>query len=138
MAETRVMLAKRSEAKQSWIEAAPFLLPAIEMGDEFTPDQVLSEIESGSMQLVTFENGKAYGAVVTDGVTRGNGKKVMRIIFAGGTGMDVLLDDIVSTLKQAAQSSGCNAIEFIGRDGWLKTLAAYGFRKKAIFMEFQL
>lgn len=108
------------------------------MGDEFTPDQVLSEIESGSMQLVTFENGKAYGAVVTDGVTRGNGKKVMRIIFAGGKGMSILLDDIVSTLKRAAQSSGCNAIEFIGRDGWLKTLAVYGFCKKAIFMELVL
>ena len=62
-------------------QSGAFLLPAIEMGDEFTPDQVLSEIESGSMQLVTFENGKAYGAVVTDGVTRGNGKKVMRIIL---------------------------------------------------------
>ena len=90
------------------------------------------------MQLVIFEHESAYGALVTDGVTRPNGKRVMRVIFAGGIGMDVLLDSIIAALKAAASASGFNTIELIGRDGWLKTLADYGFRKTAILMECQI
>lgn len=127
-----------SEAREAWQKAAPFLLPAISQGDEFTPEQVLSAIEDGEMQLVIFEHESAYGAVVTDGVTRPNGKRVMRVIFAGGIGMDVLLDSIIAALKAAASASGFNTIELIGRDGWLKTLADYGFRKTAILMECQI
>lgn len=131
-------LVKPSEAREAWQKAAPFLLPAISQGDEFTPEQVLSAIEDGEMQLVIFEHESAYGAVVTDGVTRPNGKKAMRVIFAGGIGMGVLLDSIIAALKAAASASGFNTIELIGRDGWLKTLADYGFRKTAILMECQI
>lgn len=126
------------EAKEAWQKAAPFLLSAIKQGDEFTPEQVLVAIESGDMQLAVFEQDWAYGALVTDGVTRPNGKKVMRVIFAGGIGLDVLLDSVIAALKAAASASGFNTIELIGRDGWLKTLADYGFRKTAILMECQI
>ena len=131
-------LVKPDEVQEAWIKAAPFLLPAITRGDEFTPEQVLSAIESGEMQLVIFEQGHAFGAIVTDGVARPNGQKVMRVIFAGGIGMDVLRDSVVAAIKSAAVASGFNKIELIGRDGWLKTLADYGFRKTAILMECQI
>ncbi len=138
MAETRLTLVDPENMEESWLKAAPFLLPAIQMGDELTPEQVRDGIASGDMQLAVFENGSAYLALVTDGVTYPNGRKTMRILHAGGCGLDAVLADGMAMIQEAAKRSGCCAVELIGRDGWLKKLAAYGFRKKAIWMECDL
>lgn len=136
MAQTRLTLV--SDIDQAWPKAAPFLLPAIELGDEMTPDQVRDAIKRGDMQLAVFERGESYLAMVTDGVTHGNGRRVMRIVFAGGHGVDDLLPEGMQMMHRAAKSSGCNAIELTGRDGWQKKLADYGFRKVATVMECRL
>ena len=58
MAQTRLTLV--SDIDQAWPKAAPFLLPAIELGDEMTPDQVRDAIKRGDMQLAVFERGESY------------------------------------------------------------------------------
>lgn len=138
MAETRLTLVDPENIDEAWLKAAPFLLPAIQMGDELTPEQVRDGIASGDMQLAVFENGSAYLAMVTDGVTYPNGRKTMRILHAGGRGLDAVLADGMAMIQGAARASGCCAVELIGRDGWLKKLADYGFRKKAIWMECEI
>lgn len=138
MAETRLTLVDPENIDDAWLKAAPFLLPAIQMGDELTPEQVRDGIANGDMQLAVFENDSAYLAMVTDGVTYPNERKTMRILHAGGHGLDAVLPDGMAMIQAAAKASGCHAVELIGRDGWLKKLADYGFRKKAIWMECEL
>jgi len=138
MAETRLTLVDPENMEEAWLKAAPFLLPAIQIGDELTSEQVRYGIASGDMQLAVFENGSAYLALVTDGVIYPNGRKTMRILHAGGRGLDAVLAEGMAMIQTAAKASGCCAVELIGRDGWLKKLADYGFRKKAIWMECDL
>ena len=138
MAETRLTLVDPENIEDAWRKAAPFLLPAIQMGDEYDPEQVLQAIRAGEMQLAEFDNHNAYLAMVTDGITHQNGRKTMRIIFAGGYGLDTVLPDGMRMIQEAARRSGCHSVELIGRDGWQRKLADYGFRKKAIWMECEL
>lgn len=138
MAETRLRLSSIDGIDEAWERSAPFLLSAIRMGDEYEPEHVLKAIRAGEMQLAEFDSHNAYLAMVTDGITNANGKKTMRIIFAGGYGLNAVLPDGMRMIQEAAKRSGCNSIELIGRDGWLKKLADYGFRKKAIWMECDL
>jgi hypothetical protein len=51
-------------------------------------------------------------------------KRVLDVIFGGGTNMDRWIKPLVETIDRHAREAGCEAVVCIGRPGWLKAWGA--------------
>ena len=65
-------------------KSCALFIASIEARRRDDAEQVRDAIKRGDMQLVVFERGSTHLALVTDGVTHGNGKKVMDCSLLAG------------------------------------------------------
>lgn len=68
---------------------------------------------------IAFDNDKIYGAVVTQFVHYPR-CKMLSMQFCGGVELKRWKDPMLSTLQRWAKDTGCTAVEFTGRTGWVK------------------
>lgn len=112
-----------------WATVRDFLLPAIEMGGEFTEQEVREAIEQGEAQLWIARDDAIRVAVITK-IRRGG--RVCEIWLIGGENPGSWLH-FLQVIETAARERGCGKMELIGRVGWERLLPDY--RRTAIVLE---
>ncbi len=131
----RLILVDHTNIHLAWKDAAPYLARAIKTQDEYSLENVYTELTCGSLSLWMFYNdkiGKPFGAMTTF-VTDGPIKKILTIFLMAADHFDdvaLLFDDLVTYTKQI----GADSIECYGRMGLEKLLDKLGFKKIYIAM----
>lgn len=99
---------------------------------EINDEVMLEKISEGRwILLAVVENKSEVIAAVTLDIqyTFPSGKKILAIGSAGGTKMDLWLDEMYSVVKTYAGHFGAEELYINGREGWGRVLKDKGFRK---------
>ena len=122
-----IMLA---EIPSIWPEAREYLRDAVEDQD---PDSFLRNVQAKifaglhTLWRIVDEAGELVGYVVTTIYTSDGVTKVAQIYMASGNDLDLLVQEMDHYIEWA-DARGVHLIEIIGRKGWEKILAPYGFK----------
>ena len=97
---------------------------------ELDLDDIYESIEDKTMQLwiAVKEDPKDIVASMVTEVIDYPQMKVARMVVIGGGHMDDWLP-FMSTVMKWASLEGCDRLEGLARDGWIRTLKDYGFKK---------
>jgi hypothetical protein len=127
-----IRLVSPVEAVRDWPRYERQILRVIETMDlPQWPDDVLTCIQQGTMQLWRTVNGDGIG--VTELQTFPRYKQLLLYIVAGDNAQD-WLTGADQQLEDFAQSHGCKYMAFHGRPGWSKWCAAFGYKHTAVRM----
>lgn len=86
----------------------------------FTVQDIKDCITDYDYQLwIAYEDGKIYGAVVTEFVHYPR-CKMLSMQFCGGVELKRWKAPMLDILQRWARDTGCAAIEYTGRTGWVK------------------
>ena len=101
------------------------ILPYIELSQtdekELSPDDFLDSLVGGEMQLWVVVEEKEVIACMISRFANYPQKKVFRIVFVGGEGMEKWLE-FLPLVEDFALMNGCTFIEVWGRKAWLRIL----------------
>ena len=101
------------------------ILPYIELSQtdekELSPDDFLDSLVGGEMQLWVVVEEKEVIACMISRFANYPQKKVFRIVFVGGEGMEKWLE-FLPIIEDFALMNGCTFIEVWGRKAWLRIL----------------
>jgi len=113
-----------------WPIVVEHILKGLEYGHgELDIEDIYRGIKSRDMQLWSAfqSDGECVASLVTEIFYFGS-KKVMRLIVLGGGHMSDWLD-FLDTLREFAEANQCNRIEAYCRDGMMRRLEDYGYKK---------
>jgi hypothetical protein len=112
-----------------WELAKPFLQKAIVLNrGEFELDDIQQLVLDKKMQLWGIHDGELKAVMVTEIIIYPRMKR-LRVVLNGGVLIDTWLDVVMDTLDRFKEAHGCKDIEILGRRGWVKKLAKYGYRE---------
>lgn len=121
---TEILSIPAPMARDVWITAGPLLAESIAMSrGRYEPRDVLEFCENGQMQLWLMATDKIAAAAVTEIVNYPR-KRVVRVVFAGGSLAKEWCDEFDAALEAFGRSWGCSATEASGRRGWKRLLDA--------------
>ena len=113
------------------------LAPAVEraQGREDV-DTVWEHVKTGSHQAwMIFETPKKpLGAMVTH-IAEYPLRDMLSIDWLAGENMDDWIEDLLTNLERFAKETRCVGLEIIGRPGWAKYLAKYGWTAPHVVCE---
>jgi hypothetical protein len=113
----------------NWEAATPFLQKAIDLNrGEFDIDDIYQAIKAKDMQLWGIHDGELKAVMVTEIIIYPKLKR-LRVVLNGGILIDTWLDVVMETLDRFKEAHGCKDVEILGRRGWVKKLAKYGYRE---------
>lgn len=98
---------------------------------EYWPDDILSCIQRGTMQMWRAVDGDGIG--VTELQTFPRYRQLLVYMVAGKDAQD-WLDGADQHLEAFAQSNGCTRMAFHGRIGWIKSCRAFGYETQLVCM----
>jgi len=113
-----------------WPIVVEHILKGLEFSHgELDVDTIYRALINREMQLWSaFQtDGECVASLVTEMFYFGN-KKVMRLVVLGGGHMSDWLD-FLDTLREWAAENGCDRIEAYCREGMMRRLEAYGYKK---------
>jgi hypothetical protein len=114
-----------------WPRVSGLIQLALDEGwGEMNLGDVWEHLQSGNMQmLVALDEEKILAALVTQVVdyTR---RRALRVVFAGGEGLDQWVGEVDEMLVKGAKAIGANGIEICGRAGWARALRGLDYRPK--------
>lgn len=112
-----------------WEEIKPLLIKTLEYADgKYNLDDIYTAIKSRDMQLwVVYDNKGILSFCVTQIIIYPR-KKVLSMPFVGGVEMLRWLH-LTDIIKDFAREKGCDFAEGYARDGWIKVLKPFGFKK---------
>ena len=119
-----------AEIPSIWPEAREYLRDAVEDRD---PDSFLRDVQAKifaglhTLWRIVDEAGELVGYVVTTIYTSDGVTKIAQIYMASGNDLDLLVQEMDHYVEWADER-GVHLIEIIGRKGWEKILAPYGFK----------
>ena len=112
-----------------WDVARDYLQPAIERNrGEFELEDIYNLIRDQKMQLWGLHDGALKAVMVTEIVCYPRLKR-LRVVLIGGHEMDKWLPVVMESLDRFKEQTGCDGIELLGRRGWVKQLAEYGYQE---------
>jgi hypothetical protein len=112
-----------------WKEIKPLLIKTLEYADgKYNLDDIYQFIKSQDMQLwVVYDNKGLLSFCITQIIIYPR-KKVLSMPFVGGVDMLRWLH-LTDIIKDYALENGCDFAEGYARDGWIKVLKPFGFKK---------
>lgn len=120
------------EAVRDWDYYEPLIARVVERaGSGSTPDDVLTCVQSGDMQLWRIVNDQ--GLVVTEIQAYPRHRLLLIYMTAGVNALDWMTEG-QQQLEAFAKLHSCKYIEFMGRPGWEKYALRYGYGHKLIKM----
>ena len=99
---------------------------------------IYDNLANGSQQLWLVKVEDKLKAAMTTVVEQHPRKRILRVLHIGGFDMAIWFEDVLKTLKVAANSAGCKAIQGDGRLGWVKKVPQYGFKEVTRSYEMEL
>ena len=121
-----------------WSEVLPFISNSVAFSDgTYTAEDIYQFVKQKSMQLwVVYKNSGICCAVITE-ITIYPRQKRLNILFLGGVGLDKWLHKIDEIMRWGREM-GCSCVQVYGRDGWVKALKNYGFKKTHVILKADL
>lgn len=127
---------RSDQARAVWPLAAPILARAIARAPErYSLQTTLDLIEDRSLQLWLAGEGSLRSVLVTEVIAYPQ-QKACRGVFAAGDLRDFITG--IPMVEGWAKAEGCGSIEFNGRRGWEKPMAAAGYVFDTICMRKEL
>lgn len=125
-----------SEIDFVWPFVSVLLAPAVELDTgRHALDDVKRDLTERNRQLwAAILDGKCVAVLVT-GITQYPGRKVCQAQYCGGSRLDDWLPEILETVERWAGQIGCSALEVVGRRGWVRKFAPYGFSHERVYIE---
>ena len=121
-----------AEALRDWDMYERQIMRVVERADSpHMPDDILTCIQQGSMQLWRTPSGDGIG--VTELQTFPRYKRLLLYMVAGENARD-WLTGADQQLEAFAQSHGCTRMVFYGRPGWTKWCPAFGYEPTLVMM----
>lgn len=112
-----------------WNEAKKYLEDAIALNrGEFDLPDIYNLIREKKMQLWGIHDGGLKAVMVTEVVEYPKAKRV-RVVLIGGYEMDAWLPLVIDSLDRFKDQVGADGIEILGRRGWVRELAKYGYQE---------
>lgn len=109
----------------NWGSIEPHLQRVLDKIDSgHTVEDVLTKLQWQDQQLWNVNDWQAIAVTQISILPQ---HKVLSVVYVSGDDVDEWLPDLVSTLREFAQSTGCKYVEFYGRDGWRKKAKPLGF-----------
>lgn len=111
---------------------APFIQRALnESNGELTLQHVYIDLINARKQLwvISDENYKTHAVAVTE-IVQYPAKRIARIIFLGGEGLERWSKLLSDTVIEHAREYGATCVEVIGRKGWDRFLKGMGYKTK--------
>ena len=117
----------------------PAIMPYLLESEHWTSgrayvDDITRFILNGQMHLwVVHEGNAAYGHVITE-VKQYPQRKFLTVQYCAGEPhhMQYVEDEAFDLLERFAHDAGCVGIEFVGRPGWRKSAAKYGYEMHSV------
>lgn len=124
------------EAANLWHSIESGIAKALERSNsDFTAERIRQKIDAGHSQLWVIASGeKILAAGTTELVELENGRKLCMVSTLAGEDMAVW-DHTWETFERFAKESGCDAIQIVGRIGWVRYLRDRGFKQPWCVLE---
>ena len=87
-----------------------------------------------SLLFITADDGTIKGFCTTS-VCDYDRVKILQARMLAGDGMDEWLSLIEGKLEEIAKDNQCSGVELIGRKGWIRKLAPYGWKESSVILE---
>ena len=119
-----------------WDVVGKLLEPAVAVTNgRYTTYDVYNAIQRQAMTLwVAFDDGGIHGCQVTQ-ITDYPSKRVLVSVFTAGRKLRSWREPMMDVLMRWARDHDCEAIEGLGREGWVKMMEPYGFKKMLVMFE---
>lgn len=115
-----VRLPPQDELARRWAEIEPLLAKAASRSRCYEPIDVLRAAMAGQMTIWVVEReGKIVASLVSK-ITQYPRRRVLEMLFAGGSRMREWLPVAVPLFDQCARETGCDSIASVGRKGWAR------------------
>lgn len=100
----------------------------------WTTQAVIEYCAADKMQLwVAGEMGEPISAVCVTEIDQRPTAKALKVLYLAGDKMERWLD-LIEHLERFAAAEDCDGVEVIGRYGWERKLADYGYSRRAIIV----
>ena len=117
----KVVLVSPDDVPYIWDKVLPYIELSQTDEKELSPDDFLDSLVGGEMQLWVVVEEKEVIACMISRFANYPQKKVFRIVFVGGEGMEKWLE-FLPLIEDFALMNGCTFIEVWGRKAWLRIL----------------
>lgn len=114
-----------------WPKIEPILKRVVTPDTGFDLAHVLAQLQDGLWQLWVVGN---FDAVIITSIEIRPLHKVLWVHYCAGDNFEEWVDDWVTLQDEFGRAQGCKAVEFVGRTGWTRVLAARGFSRKLAMM----
>ena len=119
-----------------WHTVSPMLQKALdEANGTYSLEDVKEALEDGSDILLVAMNDAEIVAAGTLQIIKYPQKKVLNMFLAGGKKLKEWEEEVVDTVYNIAKEQGADSIYLQGRDGWVRTLNKYGYKKIGTIVE---
>ena len=114
---------------------APMISAALDNGpDGNTLQDVREDLQCGSMLINISVDGHICGVAVLDVVMQRE-QRFLHVHTLTGGDMSRWLPEFIEFLRYLKSGLECDAVSLVGRKGWHKVLAQFGFKTKHVMME---
>jgi hypothetical protein len=119
-----------------WPQAKPHLIRGIpRMRGRSTITDIENWLLDDSHQLwVATRKGQVLAAIVTEVLYHASGKRMFDINLAAGSQVRLWLPEAMARLSEYCHLRGATQFRVIGRKGWTRLLAPYGFKFEAVVL----
>lgn len=123
-----------------WDRVEPLLAKAMKIAnDRYRTIDLLDQILRGEQFLwIAFDEEKEIKAAITTRLIDYPGKRVLSLQFCGGDDMEQWLSEFHDTLEKFARAEHCEAMELVGRKGWVRALEDKGWSSSLVLVEKEL
>ena len=119
----------QNDLDSRWLEIAPFIEKGLDYcNNEMDILDAHTKIEEGDLIPLVIEEDNKILSVVTLEMVNFPKKRVLGITTAGGTELDVWLDQIMTVIDAIAKEQQADSIDIVGRKGWIKMLDKYNYK----------
>lgn len=128
-----------SEAMEQYWESVytPMIVAALDNGpDGNTLQDVREDLECGSMLVNISVDSHICGVAVLDVVMQRE-ERFLHVHTLTGGDMSRWLPEFIDFLRYLKAGLECDAVSLVGRKGWHKVLAKFGFRTKHVMMQLE-
>jgi hypothetical protein len=119
-----------------WQEARAYLHPALMESDQDWPEAEadLAKNDTQLWAVMSKGGGQLLAAAVTR-IVRARAGEVVEVFLVGGRGFREWIGPLNDVIEMSARQIGCVGMRAYGREGWLPTLKANGWRMSFVGYE---
>lgn len=119
-----------------WPILAPLIEPALD--EEISIEDVYHKVMDEDMAIMSIsDKGEIVASCVCEFADYPK-IKALRVVALGGRGMKKWLSQLIEFLDTWAIEQKMDRVEQMGRNGWVKVLNEYGYKKRYTFMTKEL